>query len=192
MGEGDDELGRILLKGFLFALTQQEKLPSTLLFYNGGARVTCEGSPSLEDLKNLAALGVEILTCGTCLEPLRPDRPASGRRRYQHVRYHRKADAGRSGPSSVMRRRRPVLVIAFSSTEQALAAEALFTNGGLPGRMIPIPSQVSAGCGLAWKAEVDEKPQLLAALAQAGCGYENRRGRPNVRLTKGDRHDLSG
>lgn len=66
-----------------------------------------------------------------------------------------------------MRRRRPVLVIAFSSTEQAL-----FTNGGLPGRMIPIPSQVSAGCGLAWKAEVDEKPQLLAALAQAGCGYE--------------------
>ena len=68
MGEGDDELGRILLKGFLFALTQQEKLPSTLLFYNGGARVTCEGSPSLEDLKNLAALGVEILTCGTCLD----------------------------------------------------------------------------------------------------------------------------
>ena len=59
MGEGDDALGRILLKGFLFALTQQEKLPSTLLFYNGGARVTCEGSPSLEDLKNLAALGVE-------------------------------------------------------------------------------------------------------------------------------------
>ena len=53
-----------------------------------------------------------------------------------------------------------------------LAAEALFTNSGLPGRMIPIPSQVSAGCGLAWKAEVDERPQLLAALAQAGCGYE--------------------
>ena len=61
MGEGNDELGKILLKGFLFALTQQEKLPSTLLFYNGGARVTCE------DLKKLAALGVEILTCGTCL-----------------------------------------------------------------------------------------------------------------------------
>ena len=71
-----------------------------------------------------------------------------------------------------MRRRRLVLVIAFSSTEQALAAETLFTNSGLPGRMIPIPSQVSAGCGLAWKAEVDERTQLLAALAQAGCGYE--------------------
>lgn len=71
-----------------------------------------------------------------------------------------------------MRRRRPVLVIAFASTEQALAAEALFTSRGLPGRMIPIPSQISAGCGLAWKAEVDERAQLLAALAQAGCGYE--------------------
>ena len=67
MGEGNDELGKILLKGFLFALTQQETLPSTLLFYNGGASVTCEGSASLEDLRTLASLGVEILTCGTCL-----------------------------------------------------------------------------------------------------------------------------
>lgn len=67
MGEGDEELGRILMKGFIFALTQQEHLPSTILFYNGGARLTCEDSASLEDLKNLASLGVEILTCGTCL-----------------------------------------------------------------------------------------------------------------------------
>ena len=57
----------ILMKGFIFALTQQEHLPSTILFYNGGARLTCEDSASLEDLKNLASLGVEILTCGTCL-----------------------------------------------------------------------------------------------------------------------------
>ena len=55
MGEGNDELGKILLKGFLFALTQQEKLPSTILFYNGGASLS------------LSKLGVEILTCGTCL-----------------------------------------------------------------------------------------------------------------------------
>lgn len=67
MGEGDEALGKILLKGFLFALTQQETLPSSILFYNGGAGVTCEGSASLEDLKTLESLGVEILTCGTCL-----------------------------------------------------------------------------------------------------------------------------
>ena len=41
-----------------------------------------------------------------------------------------------------MRRKRPFAVIAFASTEQALAAEAMFTQRGLPGRMIPIPSQV--------------------------------------------------
>lgn len=67
MGQGSDELGGILMKGFLFALGQLPELPKTILFYNGGAHLTVEGSASLEDLKNLEAQGVEILTCGTCL-----------------------------------------------------------------------------------------------------------------------------
>ncbi len=67
MGEGAEELGKTLLKAFVFSLTQQDKLPKTILFYNGGASLTCEGSPMLEDLKALEAEGVEILTCGTCL-----------------------------------------------------------------------------------------------------------------------------
>ena len=67
MGTGNDELGAVLMKGFLFALTQQDVLPTTILFYNGGATITTEGSASIEDLKSLEALGVEILTCGTCL-----------------------------------------------------------------------------------------------------------------------------
>ena len=67
MGEGNEELGRALLKAFLFALTQQETLPAAILFYNAGAAVTCEGSASLEDLQALQSRGVEILTCGTCL-----------------------------------------------------------------------------------------------------------------------------
>ena len=67
MGTGNDELGAVLIKGFIFALTQQDDLPSTILFYNGGATLTTEGSASLEDLKSLEAQGVEILTCGTCL-----------------------------------------------------------------------------------------------------------------------------
>ncbi|MGI6070380.1 MAG: sulfurtransferase-like selenium metabolism protein YedF [Blautia sp.] len=68
MGNGDDELGTALMKGFLYAISQQEQLPSTILFYNGGARLTCEGAPTLEDLKSMEARGVEILTCGTCLD----------------------------------------------------------------------------------------------------------------------------
>ena len=67
MGEGNDELGAVLMKGFLYALTQLDELPKTILFYNGGATLTCEGSASLDDLKSLEAQGVEILTCGTCL-----------------------------------------------------------------------------------------------------------------------------
>lgn len=67
MGSGNDALGKVLIKGFIFAITQLDKLPKTMLFYNGGATLTAEGSDSLEDLKHLEEQGVEILTCGTCL-----------------------------------------------------------------------------------------------------------------------------
>ena len=67
MGEGDEKLGKILMKGFVYALTQLEELPETVLLYNSGAYLSCEGSDSLEDLKSLEAQGVEIMTCGTCL-----------------------------------------------------------------------------------------------------------------------------
>lgn len=68
MGEGNEELGGVLMKGFIFALSQQDELPKTILFYNGGAPLTCEDSPALEDLRSMEAQGVEILTCGTCLK----------------------------------------------------------------------------------------------------------------------------
>ena len=67
MGQGDDTLGKLLMKGFIYALSQQEQLPRTVLLYNGGAFLSCEGSDSVEDLRELEAQGVEILTCGTCL-----------------------------------------------------------------------------------------------------------------------------
>ena len=68
MGHGDDELGAILIKSFVFALTQQDDLPDCILFYNGGVKLTCEGSPVLDDLNKLACAGVEIFSCGTCLK----------------------------------------------------------------------------------------------------------------------------
>ena len=67
MGSGNDELGHTLMKGFLYALSQLEKLPEKILFYNGGVTWTTEGSDSLEDLKTMEEQGVEILSCGTCL-----------------------------------------------------------------------------------------------------------------------------
>ena len=68
MGAGSDELGKTLMKGFLYAVSQQEQLPKTILFFDGGAHLTTEGSASLEDLRTMEAQGVEILTCGTCLD----------------------------------------------------------------------------------------------------------------------------
>ena len=68
MGEGSEELGHILIKSFIFALTQLDDLPDKILFYNGGAKLTVEESESLEDLRTLEEQGVEIMTCGTCLD----------------------------------------------------------------------------------------------------------------------------
>lgn len=67
MGSGDEVLGKLLMKGFVYAVSHQEQLPEKVLMYNSGAFLSCEGSDSLEDLKELEAQGAEILTCGTCL-----------------------------------------------------------------------------------------------------------------------------
>ena len=69
------------------------------------------------------------------------------------------------------RQKKPALVVTFGTTSQAMAAEALFQTAGLPGRMIPIPSQITAGCGLAWKALSEERNALCAALDGAGIAH---------------------
>lgn len=68
MGTGEEKLGKALMKAFVFALTRQDVLPETILCYNTGAYLTCEGADTLEDLKSLEAEGVNIMTCGTCLD----------------------------------------------------------------------------------------------------------------------------
>jgi len=67
MGRGDEDLGKILMKGFLYTITESHPYPKMLVFYNGGVKLACEGAESLEDLRKLEAAGVEILVCGTCL-----------------------------------------------------------------------------------------------------------------------------
>lgn len=68
MGSGDERLGKNLMKAFVFALTKQDNLPQTILCYNKGAFLSCEDADTLADLKVLEAEGVNILTCGTCLD----------------------------------------------------------------------------------------------------------------------------
>lgn len=67
MGVGDEAFGKQLLKTFIYTLTEQDVLPTTIIFYNGGVPFVTEDSESLEDLKKLAAQGVAIYACGACL-----------------------------------------------------------------------------------------------------------------------------
>jgi selenium metabolism protein YedF len=66
MGRGEEELGRMLIKGFVFSLTQLKPLPEAVIFLNGGARLTTEGANTVPDLKTLEEKGTGIFTCGTC------------------------------------------------------------------------------------------------------------------------------
>lgn len=68
--------------------------------------------------------------------------------------------------------RRPALVLTFPTTAAAMACEELCGRAGLPGRMIPVPGQISAGCGLAWKAALQDQDALVSALAEAGVAVE--------------------
>jgi selenium metabolism protein YedF len=67
MGRGDDELGHILMRSFFHTLGEAAPLPDTIIFYNSAVKLVSEGSPVLENLRELCARGVEILACGTCL-----------------------------------------------------------------------------------------------------------------------------
>ncbi len=67
-GEGDQELGKVLMKGFLYTLNELETNLKTLIFMNKAIFLTTEGSPVLEHIQALEKKGVEVLSCGTCLD----------------------------------------------------------------------------------------------------------------------------
>jgi len=68
MGNGEEELGKILMKSFIYTVKETAPYPANILFYNTGVYLTCEGSPVLDELKELIEEGVEIQSCGTCLD----------------------------------------------------------------------------------------------------------------------------
>ena len=68
IGGGDEQLAALLMRGFLYTLTEAEILPARVILMNGGVRLAVEGSDSLVNLRRLADRGVEVLACGTCLE----------------------------------------------------------------------------------------------------------------------------
>ena len=68
LGRGDDKLGAMLMANFLRLLGESKEKPASILLWNAGVRLACEGSKVIEHLKKLAEQGVEVLACTTCLE----------------------------------------------------------------------------------------------------------------------------
>lgn len=68
MGAGDPELGEILLKSYIYSLTELDTPPEHLLFFNSGAFLTNQASTVLKDLQVLVEKGTQISTCGACLD----------------------------------------------------------------------------------------------------------------------------
>lgn len=68
MGKGAEELGQVLIKSLMYTITETIPYPNSMIFYNSGVYLTCEGSEVLDDLKKLEEEGVEIISCGTCLD----------------------------------------------------------------------------------------------------------------------------
>lgn len=71
MGHGDDELGKLLMGAFLYALTQCDRKPRRLILMNHGVRLAAVEQEAVPRLRELVAGGVELLVCGTCLDFLK-------------------------------------------------------------------------------------------------------------------------
>lgn len=68
LGNGPDELGGLLMKNMIHSLLEAGDLPQKMIFMNSGVRLTTEGSDVIEALNKLSGMGVEVLSCGLCLD----------------------------------------------------------------------------------------------------------------------------
>ena len=67
-----------------------------------------------------------------------------------------------------MLQKKPTLIITFDTTTQAMAMEKFCAQRNLPGRLIPVPREITAGCGMSWKADPKDRPALEAFVAEKG------------------------
>lgn len=68
MGEGDEELGSLLIRGYFNALKGMENLPTHIIMYNGGVKLALKDSDTAESLAELEDKGVSVIVCGTCVD----------------------------------------------------------------------------------------------------------------------------
>lgn len=68
MGSGNEDLGLKLIGNYFKLILQEQQLPQFMVFYNAGVKLLCEGSPVIESLREIEAMGVKLIACKTCLD----------------------------------------------------------------------------------------------------------------------------
>ncbi|MDO5688704.1 MAG: sulfurtransferase-like selenium metabolism protein YedF [Tissierellia bacterium] len=97
MGTGEEELGKVLMRSFMYTVSETEPYPETIVFFNSGVFLTTEGSDVLDDLEKLAGEGVEIISCGTCLDYYKlKDKLAIGEISNMYTIYEKLKNPGRN------------------------------------------------------------------------------------------------
>lgn len=71
-----------------------------------------------------------------------------------------------------MEKKKETLLVTFSTTAQAMQMERFCMEQGIPGRLIPVPRKITAGCGLSWKTEPSQRESLQAAMRRGALPWE--------------------
>ncbi|MDO4788526.1 MAG: DUF3343 domain-containing protein [Johnsonella sp.] len=72
----------------------------------------------------------------------------------------------------MLREKSMKLVVLFHTTTEAMAADRYFTQNAVPGRLIPVPSEISAGCGMCWSVPAESGMLVEEAIKKAGLSFE--------------------
>ena len=71
------------------------------------------------------------------------------------------------------REKKPQILITFPTTADAIAMESYCGENGIPGRLIPVPGEIAAGCGMAWKTDPEEEERMRAFFAETGLVFQD-------------------
>ena len=92
-------------------------------------------------------------------------------KKYGKLFWDSSLDIQKTGGANAMRKKEQKLVITFHTTADAMAMEDACRKQAMQGRLIPVPKEISAGCGLAWCADLEIREDLKYLMQQAGiCG----------------------
>lgn len=161
LGNGDDQLGTMLMKSYIFALSESENQPTDLVFLNGGVKLATEGSLVLDNLKKMQDNGTNISSCGTCLDFYNlKDKLAIGEitNMYSIVEKMNNADNTIKIWYLNFKEKEGCLVeefylITFENTFNAMNGEDVLKKSNIKCIVMPTPTSITKSCGISLKID---------------------------------------